>query len=584
MSKNNKFFQSPMSQNQQGYNGFDLSHSLQTTFSSGMIIPLDWHFCNPGDKFQIDEACVVKTTDLLKPSSTSGKFYVDHFFVPISVLDSFFGTKFYGLNLRESSALSLENLTNQLPCTNLSTIEELLSVNSPWPGDVFRLLDAFGVHIRFDEQGNPLFNRDRRISLYPFLAYQRVYNDYFRLTDWEAKDVASYNFDIHPSGFVNQVNSLIPLMQLRYAPLKPDYFNYYLPNPLQTSDISHGAPFAQTEDFKFLQSAMGTDFVYDPEMDGGKIKSGSTTIQNSADISSDPSNNPTIGFINTANIRNLFAVEKLLEITRRAKKTYDMQTLAHFGVNPHSDDESFRIRRSVFDLNIGQVVSSATTSEGVLGERAGLGHGQKAFSGNSKFTAKKHGIYLVVAYFLPDVVYSVDGVTEKLGTVSTNQMYHPEFDRLGMEPFNLDELVGLLGSGGEGSSAEVTPYPISGNFSDTSKGFFRLLGWRPRYSSLKIAPNVVSGGIASGRSYKEWSPQIIPDWVNMQLYPNNIKFDFGHYLDSILVVPYNPSWPEGKLNTKGNFNTVFDTDPFIFDTYLKIHKASKMSVNGLPSL
>ncbi len=599
----NRFFQQRKHSANIGYHGHDLSHSFGTTFSSSMLLPIDWHFLNPGDKINVDECAVVKTTDMLKPSSTSGKFKIQHFFVPIRLLDSYFSSKFFNVNLTERAIEVQSHLTKVLPYFTLQDcVNSLFGLSATDLANRYRLLDALGYNISFTETGAAKYDPLRRVSAYPLLAYQRIYNDYFRLTDWEPKAVDTFNIDDYPAGTVNAAR-LRRICQLRFAPLHSDYFNYFYPSPLQTSDLSGGSQISQPLDYKFLSeyftqnSQIVDDSVDIPFREFNDSENGSSVANSFNAVSnylSTQIDTATQTLISTANIRNMFAVEKILEITRRAKKSYDAQVLAHFGVNPHSDRESIRFRSVDFDLTIGQVVSSANTSEGVLGERAGLGSGQKAFTGTSTFTANEHGVYMALVYFVPDVKYAVDGVLDELGAVTADMFYHPEFDKLGMEPMWLNELQGGINAGG---GSKYFAVPQNGNSevnspAETSRSFYRLIGWRDRYAYLKIAPNLLRGGLKGTRSYKEWSPQRTPDNIvstdSQDRISAILKREYGTYLNSILVIPYAPNPLTGDditaIAANKDFARVFDTDPFIFDGYIKFHKASKMSSNSLPNL
>ena len=98
--------------------------------------------------------------------------------------------------------------------------------------------------------------------------------------------------------------------------------------------------------------------------------------------------------------------EKLAMITGRARKTYDAQVLAHFGVKvPHDPKHDIAfIGQDTYDLKVGEVTSLSSTSEAGLGDLAGKGLGSGQSKGH-KFTAPCHGIVMTIFSIEPKKRY-----------------------------------------------------------------------------------------------------------------------------------------------------------------------------------
>jgi hypothetical protein len=106
------------------------------------------------------------------------------------------------------------------------------------------------------------------VNLLPLAAYQKIYQDFFRWSQWENADPTSYNFDwfsgagsIFPSGLTNSIpatNSYWKrdnLFSLRYANWNKDKFMGILPNS-QFGDVA--VLDLPSSDFISLQAQTGT--------------------------------------------------------------------------------------------------------------------------------------------------------------------------------------------------------------------------------------------------------------------------------------------------------------------------------------
>ena len=88
------------------------------------------------------------------------------------------------------------------------------------------------------------------VNLFPLAAYQKIYQDFFRWSQWENADPTSYNFDwfngtgsIFPSGISSSIPANNPywkrdnLFSLRYANWNKDKFMGLLPSS-QFGDVA----------------------------------------------------------------------------------------------------------------------------------------------------------------------------------------------------------------------------------------------------------------------------------------------------------------------------------------------------------
>ena len=76
---------------------------------------------------------------------------------------------------------------------------------------------------------NPLvFQTSQIVSALPFLAYQKIYYDFFSNSQWEKHKAYAYNVD-YWSG-TSQISLVTSMIQLRYANYPKDYFMGMLPS------------------------------------------------------------------------------------------------------------------------------------------------------------------------------------------------------------------------------------------------------------------------------------------------------------------------------------------------------------------
>ena len=76
---------------------------------------------------------------------------------------------------------------------------------------------------------NPLvYQTSQTVNALPFLAYQKIYYDFFSNSQWEKHKAYAYNVD-YWSG-TGQISLVTDMVQLRYANYPKDYFMGMLPS------------------------------------------------------------------------------------------------------------------------------------------------------------------------------------------------------------------------------------------------------------------------------------------------------------------------------------------------------------------
>ena len=246
-------------------NGFPLFQPVKFTSTAGQLLPVFACFLNPGEKIGGKVSCLTRTKELESPAMTEIDEFVDYFFVPAKKLYSIFGEWFFGIDdnptaLRPSmNNARVRFLPSISPArlyqfwSNQFTIEESVYEqqhteiineynNFDRPStNIIRLLQhlRFDVYTLFDGASNSdRRNRLWNIPLMPFLAYQAIYYDYYRDSNWQNNDVLAYNIDdwlTDLSADNISDNRLARIFELHHRRQNADYYTNIKPSPLQNA-------------------------------------------------------------------------------------------------------------------------------------------------------------------------------------------------------------------------------------------------------------------------------------------------------------------------------------------------------------
>lgn len=140
----------------------------------------------------------------------------------------------------------------------------------------------------------------------------------------------------------------------------------------------------------------------------------------------------------------------------------------------------------VFD----EVIATADTGQGTngsVGDLGGKGYGQTVGK-PIRFSASEHGYIMCITSIIPNVMYS-QGVSPYLFRTDLEQVYAPDFDRIGFQPLPLEYLY------------SVTP-PI-GLYSPEWKSLG--IGYQAAYQELMTATDRSIGDLGVGGDLEYWN-------------------------------------------------------------------------------
>lgn len=572
--------------------GFDLSRKNAFTAKLGELLPVMVEDVMPGDHFEITADWFTRTQPVTSPAYCRFGEYYDFFFVPYHLLWRYFPQFVIQTNDNNwaSSSTTAYGAPTQHPYVSLNELvvnaTKGYTVSSGTATaaykDVaglctsygfFKLLSYLGygeVNVVSKSSGITQFyssyaqntRGDVALNPFPLAAYQKIYNDFYRNSQWEAPSPWSYNFDYitanSSSSKISVSNSSAfhtnGLCTLRYANYNKDYFMGRLPSkqfgaeavasPLQTPDGTVASLIAlQTRYGATASGGAVTAGINVPTIDGQQAKAWD--------------------FIRTAGIgalalRQAEFLQKWKEITQSGGTDYVSQIEKHFGVSPNTEMAHRCKYLGGFDKKFGidEVVntnlSSSSSEASLFGKGINGGHGKITYD------VKEHGIIMCVYHvsLLPE--YGAQ-FTDKLCVKTMPQDYViPELDNIGMQSVNGRELIGYT-------------YPIAND--TVLSAADKVIGYVPRYAEYKTKVDAVRGAFTD--TLYNWVTPFnklpglgLKDTSNIALLNDNYFYKVRpKILDGVFSV---------------NVDSTVDTDQFLVNCNFDVKAVRNISRDGLP--
>lgn len=565
-------------------NAFDLSRKNAFTAKVGELLPIACIEVIPGDKTKGYVQHFTRTTPVNTAAYTRIREYFDWYFVPTNLLWNKFNTfvtQMVDNNQHATSITDSQVLTNQHPyftCNQLATyvagmVNSENSFGFSRAKQTAKLLEYLGYGNYWDSAGTgkaQTFRTNAVLNPFPLLAYQKIYQDYYRNSQWENAYSPAFNID-YISGAQSSLN--IPVSQisttsenmfdLRYANWNRDLFMGVMPN------AQYGSA-ASVAGISSLLSSPGNPYL---EVEGvnGSLVTGSTLTVGNVD------GNTQANIVQSGNVllslytgsidksivqrlstefsilalRQAEALQKWQEITQSQQQDYKNQIEAHFGVSM-SDAYSERCRYvdgHVSSLDITEVTNTNITSENaadIAGKGVGVGDGK------INFTSDVHGYLMCIYHATPLLDYASDGI-QKMNLKSYVTDYAiPEFDKTGMVQVTTVELTNKI--------LQTTYAPD-------------FLGYAPRYYDYKTAIDEVHGAFKNG-GLGAWVAPIDNNYLNKYFAiagVGAVKYKFFKINPAVL----NPIFAQ-------NVDSDTVTDQLLVNANLDINFVRNLDRNGLP--
>lgn len=613
--------------------GFDLSRRICFTSKAGELLPVYYKLVYPGDKFNIRHQLFTRTQPVNTAAYTRIREYLDWYFVPLRLINKNLPQALMNMQNNPVQASSIganKIVTNDIPHCALGSYNEgnshniwsllyymyhgnsLIGLDTPVLnffgfnagscGAKLAMMLRYGNFVppnftsttagdmslglsidpNFSLQG---FNTRYSVNILPFAAYQKIYADHFRISQWEQNEPYTYNFDWYSGGPV--FNSLSGsaaksalkdyisgnnLFTLRYANWPKDLFMGVMPSS-QLGDVSVVDVISTSDSpSKLIGNVVGVSVVGDVDVTG-QIALNKVNGSNIGEYNLMPSRQPDVAILKTIisnpslqasftvlQLRMAEAVQRYREVSQVADQTARDQIYAHFGVtlSPALSDTCFRIGGSASNIDISEVVNNNLTGENqadIMGK--GVGSGQ----GGVNFSSDEYGILMAIYHVVPLLDYVVTGQPQELLYTNTADLPFPEFDSIGMQSLHFGRFFNYK----------------SDTFASDPTG--SVMGYTPRFIDLKTDYDEVYGAFRS--TLKSWvaplDPEYLSKWVTSTISPGEsiptYSLNYGFFkvnpsvLDSIFKVAADSS---------------MDTDQFLSSLYLDVKAVRNFDYDGMP--
>lgn len=626
-------------QNRPHKSGHDISAKNCFTAKVGELLPVWTDFAIPNCTYRFNLEYFTRTRPVQTSAYTRIREYFDFFAVPCDLIWKSFDSAV--IQMGEKAPLQskdlLTNLTvkGDLPYCTLTDLHSSLKFAAGNPtqlGDDVSVISGYGNIFGYNrgdvnhklltmlDYGNVVksdaswigsgtnrwwnmqaalsdsstysqkYNVNLAVELMTLASYQKIYQDFFRWSQWETADPTSYNFDWYTgSGNLFGASGLatsIPaqndywkrdnLFSLRYCNWNKDKFMGILPNSqfgdlavvdlgtisVNGSKIPVGAYDGTNDTGAFHQMK-----TFNESTNTGTTTSKATTIypRQSDSISIREKSNLWAVLGESSDLKLKFSVlalrqaealQKWKEITQSVDTNYRDQIKAHFGVSvPQSESHMAKYIGGVArNLDISEVINqqlSAETDQAyIYGKGVGSGQGSMTFNTDSGYY-----ILMCIYHAVPLLDYAISGPDGQRLVTSVEDLPIPEFDNIGMESVPAVELM---------NSA------LYSNVNSADK----ILGYNPRYYNWKTKIDRVHGAFTT--TLKDWVAPIDDSFL-YSLFGGNLSWYKG------------VTWPFFKVNPNTlddifavKVDSTWETDQLLVNCNVGCYVTRPLSADGVP--
>lgn len=605
-------------QNHPHRSGFDIGAKNIFSAKCGELLPVFWDLGLPNCTYDIDLQYFTRTRPVQTAAYTRIREYFDFYAVPIDLLWKSFDSSV--IQMGEVAPVQSKDLLNALTVKGdipWCTLRDLgLAVyyaggnhsTGPTPSVVSGFESIFGynrgdldyklLHMLnygnivdttsyvgntthrwwnmqspLDAVGNNLYSQrysfDLAVNLFPLATYQKIYQDFYRWSQWESADPTSYNFDWYAGSgnvFGSAIGSAIPssnaywkrdnMFSLRYCNWNKDLFMGMLPNS-QFGDVAVVDVPPTLTATSVVEATSGNPISVGVALSGSSSQNFISSVSGQLTPERALKAYSATGAFSILALRQAEALQKYREITQSVDTNYRDQIKAHFGVNvPASDSHMAQYIGGIArNLDISEVVNNNLQGDGeavIYGKGVGTGNGSMRYS-----TGSRYCIIMCIYHCMPVLDYSISAPAGQLLCTSVDDLPIPEFDNIGMESvpavqlFNTDLLK-----------------------SNASIKVDSILGYNSRYFNWKTNIDRVHGAFTT----------TLKDWVA----PIDDSFLYNKLLhtasDGSLV-----QWPFFKVNPNTlddifavKADSTWETDQFLVNAYVGCKVVRPLSRDGVP--
>lgn len=604
-------------QNHPHRSGFDIGRKNAFTAKVGELLPVYWDISMPGDKYKFNVEYFTRTQPVETSAYTRLREYFDFYAVPLRLLWKSAPSVLTQMqDINQIQALSLtQNLSlgSYLPSLSLASFSSslyYLAGNHIDPSSPDALKNMFGFgrsdlsykllsylgygniikdkpssSIRWwstslvsGSSGNYTQNyiQNNTVNIFPLLAYQKIYQDFFRWSQWEKSNPSSYNVDYFTGVQPSLVSSLPPsssdywksdtMFDLKYCNWNKDMLMGVLPNS-QFGDVA----------VIDIPNSGTSDVVLGPDNKKSKVGVASAITSSSAPVpffALQASASNTVPVSSTLRVdlstlqsqftvlalRQAEALQRWKEISQSGDSDYREQIRKHFGVNlPQALSNMCTYIGGISrNLDISEVVNNNLASEDTTAVIAGKGVGTG--NGSFTYTTNEHCVVMCIYHAVPLLDYTITGQDGQLLVTDAESLPIPEFDNIGMEVLPMTQILN-------------SPKASIANLFNA--------GYNPRYFNWKTKLDVINGAFTT--TLKSWvSPvteSLLSGWFGFGYNEGDVNKENKVVLN-YKFFKVNPSVLDPIFGV--NADSTWDTDQLLVNSYIGCYVARNLSRDGVP--
>ena len=571
-------------------NGFDLSKRNIFSAKVGELLPVYCKEVIPGDKFNINVKSFTRTMPVNTAAYTRIKEYYDWFFVPTNLLWNKFNTFVTQMTDNPQHALNFstnEKITDTHPyltCDGIYNYIDLAKTydyknNFGFNRGILsaKLLDYLGYgDIIYQLGAGHKYVANAALNPFPLLAYQKIYYDYFRDSQWEKNHAPCFNVDylnndslqIDTSRYLGDMLST-NMFDLRYCNWNKDLFQGVKPSA-QFGD-SASLNLGSLNNYSFTLRSSNRNTYVDTNGSGDLSAEGNNVwsidrdqlayLRYSLGLSSSINTSDVTSVFSVLALRQAEALQRWKEITNATQQDYKAQIESHFGV---SMSDAYSDRCKWIDgfsdtIDISEVVNTNLTDGDTQNIADIAGKGVGAQDGYTSFSSDVHGYLICIYHAVPLLDYCLPTrLSRQITKTKVTDYAIPELDKTGMVQVPLLEMC---------NSSEL--YDVN---------TIPFLGYAPRYYDYKTDVDEIHGSAKNRNS--AWVAPFDETYLKTLLYRGDMTND-------ILPIDYtffkvNPSILDPIFAAQTSCDSTTDSDQLLTNCYFDIKCVRNLDYNGLP--
>lgn len=639
-SQNDLFAQDGV-RNNPSRNSFDLGCKHCFTAKVGELLPVYHTTILPGDNLSISVNHFTRTAPLNSDAFINLRESFDFFFVPLRLLwksvdscitmlpkqpnsaSSFTDSSVVGSSFPAFSSNYLFQVNKYSIIGNLFSDNRIITkniVDSVWSDATHKLrVNYFGfsrgvlgakllsylgygwIDEKFLSPDTPeedwpqltgpnYFVNNVALSVFPLAAYQKIYQDHFRNTQWEDSQPYTFNFDWFndktsqsdlgwepanlpmPAAGQSDYYEKPTMFDLRYVDYTKDLFLGIQPRQ-QYGDTATVDVQSQLRDL-LITGTVDVPGQAAPVQAGGlslKVEEGTplTTLQatsssaNGAPLQSivQAKNNLPLditkvnsiiqGEFSVLSLRLAQFVQKYKEIKQSGRQDIADQVYRQFGVRMNEDIAGLSryIGGNSNNIEISPVINNNLIDDNSP-EIKGYATANDNFSFSFDNKNGEYGVLMCLYNCRPTVDYAICAPDPQVCVTDATQLPLPAFDSIGLQ--------------------SVPFYWLNNGF-QTKSGTFSM-GYVPRYAEFKSNYDRVSGAFRT--TLRNWVAAFTPDYLD-QLFD-----DSNEYVPNFNFFKVNPKFMDSVFNVKADSFT--STDHLLVNAYFDVRCVRNLSYDGLP--